>query len=88
MTRRVLTPLAKIVRRRSPRTGKREIWSAQSADGLWLIERVEDGSTTWELWSLPSMRLAMTAGTLRDAQAATASGEASRMLLLQREGRR
>ena len=76
-TRRVVTPLTRIVRRRNPRTGHREIWCAESADGLWQIARIEECGTAWELWRVPSMRLAMTTGTLRDARAATA-GEGRR----------
>jgi len=79
-TRRVLTPLTRIVRRRNPRTGKREIWWAESADGSWNLARIEECGTVWELWHVPSGRLAMTTGTLRDAQAATADGSALRAL--------
>jgi hypothetical protein len=71
VNRRILTPVARIVRRRNPRTGRLEIWSAESADGLYSFERIEDTTTPWEVWSRG--QFVTSAGSLPKARAATAA---------------
>lgn len=42
-----LVPITHEQRWPNLRTGKTELWRAESADGEWLFVREEDGATTW-----------------------------------------
>lgn len=59
----------------NPRTGRREIWDAVSADGIWTYVRLELPGTPWEVTHVPTGR-SYWIGSLPQARAKTASGQA------------
>lgn len=74
-TRRLLAPLDAACTRKGPsfRTGRLEVWSAVTADGLWLFERTEDTGTPWRITHLPT-RGWLLAESLPRAREQVASG--------------
>lgn len=77
-----MTRLGKVVRARTlapnrpnPDTGRDEIWYAESADGLWLYERVEETGTPWVVTFTPTGQEEWL-GSLPAARRWTASGDA------------
>lgn len=61
---------------------RRECWSATSADGTWLYERMEDEGTSWYVTYLPTGYCGDTPyGTLTSARRATHSGTALQRMI-------
>ena len=74
--RRVLTP-ADVTARFPSFSGRRlENWSAESRDGVWKYERIEDTGTLWTVLHVPTGTEGAYYGTLTAARAATANGSA------------
>jgi len=78
-TRRTLTPVNITEKYPSFRTGRLEIWAAESRDGIWSFKRDESPGTPWIAEHLPTGGTAWY-GTLTAARAATAGGDARRDL--------
>ena len=76
MTRRALIPVTVTERYPSPRTGRMEDWAARSADGAWLISRLEEPGTPWAIEHLSCERIVMLAGSLTKARRAISDGTA------------
>ena len=76
MNRSALTPVTVTARHRNWRTGRLETWAAVSADGTWAYVREDAPGTPWLVEHAPTGQVALLAGTLTAARAATADGTA------------
>jgi hypothetical protein len=75
--RRTLTPVTRITRYPSLRSGRMEAWSAVSDDGVWKFERLEMTGSPWSMQHTPSgIEVGTWAGTLSEAREMTANGSA------------
>ena len=74
--RRTLTPVAITARFPSFRSGRMENWAAESRDGVWKYERIEDTGTPWAVIHVPTGTEGDWYGSLPKARAATADGSA------------
>lgn len=86
-----LAPIKILARYRSFRTNRMEIWEAETTDGLWQMERLEEPGTPWSLIHAETGLEVMRLGTLRDCRINVANGDAGKWLkmgLTQRAERR
>jgi hypothetical protein len=75
--RRVLTPVKITSKYQAFRSGRLEAWSAESTDGVWKYERIEDVGTPWEATHVPTGKpVPLMFSSLPNARAATADGTA------------
>lgn len=75
-TRRELTP-ADVTARFPSFSGRRvEAWAAESRDGIWKYERIEDAGTPWAVLHVPTGTEGPYYGTLTAAREGTANGSA------------
>jgi hypothetical protein len=74
--RRELTPVNVTARFPSFRAGRLENWAAESRDGVWKYERMEDTGTLWAVLHVPTGTEGNWYGTLTAAREATADGSA------------
>lgn len=58
------------------RSGRVERWHADTLDGLWSIDRLEDAGTTWEVTHVSGFPGGSCYGSMRRARAAIAAGHA------------
>ena len=90
LTRKPKTHLAPVVKTRMLR-GRRglECWGAQTTDGVWGMDRLEDTGTTWEVVNKPTETVVCDyLGSLRQCRAYVGSGEAQEDLdRIQAEGK-
>jgi len=75
--RRDLTPVDVTARFPSFRSGRLENWAADSRDGVWKYERIEDTNTLWAVIDAASGEELRWHGTLTAAREYTASGAAA-----------
>jgi hypothetical protein len=79
-SRRTLTPVTITARYPSFNGRRLENWAAESRDGAWLFERIEDIGTPWAtICREPKMEVGLH-GTLNAAREFVASGEAGKAL--------
>ena len=58
------------------RSNRVEQWHADTLDGLWSIDRLEDAATTWEVTHVSGFPGGSCYGSMRRARAAIAAGHA------------
>lgn len=73
---RPMTPVIITSRHPALSTGRTEIWSAVSADGAWIYNRIEETGTPWAVEHLPTSTDCGLFPSLPKARRATADGSA------------